>query len=161
VPGLRVAWLVAPAAIGSKVELAKQAADLCSGVFDQRIVHLALERGVVAAIAPALRTHYQDKRTVMEQALRDRLPGRVRWSQPRGGFFLWAEFEQGVDDRELFDRSVEQRVSFVQGSAFYVNGGGHRFARLSFSAPSHDRIRAGVARLRVALDATVAVRPGV
>jgi 2-aminoadipate transaminase len=157
VPGLRVAWLIAPAAIASRVELAKQAADLCSGVFDQRIVHAALDRGVVSALAPALRRHYQEKRTVMEQALRDVLPGRVLWSQPRGGFFLWAEFEQGVDDRELFDRAVDQRVSFVAGSAFYVNGEGHRFARLSFSAPSPERIREGIARLRVAVDATTAV----
>ena len=57
VPGLRVAWLVAPREIALKVELAKQAADICSGVFDQRIVHGAMDRGVVDRIAPALRAH--------------------------------------------------------------------------------------------------------
>jgi 2-aminoadipate transaminase len=154
VPGFRVAWMVAPAEIAHRVELAKQAADLCSGVFDQRIVHAALERGVVKAIAPTLRKHYQDKRSVMEAALRELLPGQVRWTQPRGGFFLWAEFTEGVDDRTLFERAVEQRVSFVAGSAFYVNGEGHRFARLSFSAPTPERIREGIARLRAAVDAT-------
>jgi 2-aminoadipate transaminase len=153
VPGLRVAWLVAPPAIADKVELAKQGADLCTGVLDQRIVHAALDRGVVKAIAPTLRQHYQEKRSVMERALHEVLPGRVHWTQPRGGFFLWAEFEQGVDDRELFARAVEQRVSFVAGSAFYVNGEGHRFARLSFSAPTPARIGEGIARLRTAVDA--------
>ncbi|MEO8682922.1 MAG: PLP-dependent aminotransferase family protein, partial [Vicinamibacterales bacterium] len=47
VPGFRVAWLVAPLPIAQKVELCKQAADLCSGVFDQRVVHATLDRGVV------------------------------------------------------------------------------------------------------------------
>jgi 2-aminoadipate transaminase len=156
VPGFRVAWLVAAPAVAHKVELAKQAVDLCSGIFDQRMVHAALERGVVKTIAPALRKHYQDKRTVMEKALRDTLEDRLRWSQPRGGFFLWAEFPQGIDDHELFARAVEQRVSFVSGSAFYVNGEGHRFARLSFSFPTVERIREGVGRLRAAVDAATA-----
>jgi 2-aminoadipate transaminase len=122
-------------------------------VLDQRLVHAALDRGVVSAIAPRLREHYQDKRSVMEDALRTTLGERVRWTQPRGGFFLWAEFDDGVDDRQLFDRAVDQRVSFVIGSAFFVNGEGHRFARLSFSAPSHARIREGIVRLGAALDA--------
>ena len=151
-----MAWIVAPAAITAKVELAKQATDLCTGVFDQRVVHAALEQGVVAALAPRLRRHYQDKRDVMESALRDALPGRVTWSQPRGGFFLWAEFPEAVDDRALFDRAIEMRVSFVIGSAFYVDGQGHRFARLSFSAPTPERIREGVRRLQAAVDAVEA-----
>jgi len=54
VPGLRLAWMVAPRAIAEKVELAKQAADICSSVFDQRIVHAAMDRGVVDRIAPRL-----------------------------------------------------------------------------------------------------------
>jgi 2-aminoadipate transaminase len=58
-----------------------------------------------------------------------------------------------VDDRQLFDRAIDQHVSFVIGSAFFVNGNGHRFARLSFSAPSHARIRDGIVRLGAALDA--------
>jgi 2-aminoadipate transaminase len=162
VPGFRVAWLVAPPLIAGKVELAKQAADLCSGVFDQRVVHAALERGIVAALAPRLRSHYQEKRTVMEQALRATVGDRVHWSQPRGGFFLWVEFPEHVDDRELFDRAVDRRVSFVIGSAFYVNpltGSdqvvSHRHARLAFSAPTDDRIREGIRRLAGALDAVV------
>lgn len=161
VPGFRVAWLAAPATIAQRVELAKQAADLCSGVFDQRVAHAALERGVVDKLAPRLRQHYQEKRTVMEEALRDRLGGQVRWVQPRGGFFLWVEFPEGVDDQELFDRAVDRRVSFVIGSAFYVQaatGSGpadrHRYARLSFSAPSHDRIREGIKRLSQAIRPT-------
>jgi 2-aminoadipate transaminase len=152
VPGLRVAWLVAPAAIAGRVELAKQATDLCSGVFDQRIVHAALDRGVVDELAPALRAHYQEKRTVMEGALATELGGRLRWSQPRGGFFLWADLGDGVDDQRLFEEALHERVSFVVGSAFFVDGGGHRFARLSYSAPTPEGIRDGVSRLRRAFE---------
>src|SRR5687767_3022539 len=92
VPGFRVAWMVSPPAIAQRVELAKQAIDLHSGIFDQRIVHAALAQGVVQRLAPTLRTHYMEKRAVMEEALRARLARRLRWTQPRGGFFLWVEF---------------------------------------------------------------------
>ena len=151
VPGLRVAWLVAPREIAQKVELAKQAADICSSVFDQRIVHGAMDRGVVDRIAPALRAHYQAKRTVMEQALQATLAGRVTWTSPRGGFFLWIELPEGIDDRALFDRALKEKVSFVLGSAFFVDGQGHRFARLAFSGISHEQITEGINRLAAAI----------
>ena len=93
----------------------------------------------------------------METALRETMEGRVAWLPPRGGFFLWAEFEEGIDDRALFAQAVAERVSFVIGSAFFVDGGGHRFARLSFSNPSPDRIREGVTRLKRALDNSMAM----
>lgn len=151
VPGLRVAWMVAPREIAEKVELAKQAADICSSVLDQRIVHGAMDRGVVDRMAPSLRAHYQAKRTVMEQALQTSLAGRVKWTSPRGGFFLWIELPPGVDDRELFERALKHKVSFVLGSAFFVDGQGHQFARLAFSGVSHEQITEGIGRLAAAI----------
>jgi 2-aminoadipate transaminase len=153
VPGLRVAWMVAPPAIAQKVELCKQAADISSGVFDQRIVHGALAGGVIDRIAPGLRAHYQAKRTVMERALESHLHGQVKWTSPRGGFFLWIELPPGVDDRALFDRAIKEKVSFVLGSAFFVNGAGHEFARLAFSGISHEQIEQGIGRLAAAIAA--------
>lgn len=150
VPGLRVAWMVAPAAIAQKVELCKQAADISSGVFDQRIVHGALAGGVIDRIAPGLRAHYQAKRTVMENALAAHLAGRVTWTPPRGGFFLWIQM-RGMDDRKVLERALEEKVSFVPGSAFFVDGHGHEFARLAFSGIGHEQIEEGISRLAAAI----------
>jgi 2-aminoadipate transaminase len=150
VPGLRVAWMVAPTPIAQRVELCKQAADISSGVFDQRIVHGALAGGVIDRIAPGLRAHYQAKRTVMENALNLHLAGRVQWTSPRGGFFLWIEMP-GADDRQVFERALEEKVSFVPGSAFFVNDEGHEFARLAFSGISHGLIEQGISRLASAV----------
>jgi len=152
VPGLRVAWLVAPRVIAEKVELAKQAADICSSVFDQRIVHGAMDRGVVDRIAPSLRAHYQAKRGVMEQSLQSSLAGRVTWTSPRGGFFLWIQLPEGVDDRALFERALKEKVSFVLGSSFFVDGHGHQFARLAFSGINHEQIKTGIERLAAAVE---------
>src|SRR6185436_14138652 len=61
-PGYRVAWIDAPAPIAAKLEIAKQAADLCSGGFDQRVIYEAARRGILDRQLPLLRAHYQERR---------------------------------------------------------------------------------------------------
>jgi 2-aminoadipate transaminase len=151
-PGFRVGWMAAPAPLVERFETAKQSVDLTSGILDQRIVHEAVRRGVVDRMAPALRQLYRGKRDVMERALRERLGGRLTWPEPKGGFFLWATLPEGVDDQTLLDRALAQRLVFVIGSAFYVDGSGHDRIRLSFSAPSAGQIQEGVVRLAAVMD---------
>jgi 2-aminoadipate transaminase len=146
-PGFRVAWIVAPAALIERFDTAKQSVDLTSGILDQRIIHEAVRRGVPERIAPALRDLYRRKRDVMEQALRAELGDRLTWPAPKGGFFLWATLPEGQDDLSLLERALEQRLVFVIGSAFYVDGSGHDKIRLSFSAPSPERLVEGARRL--------------
>ena len=146
-PGFRVAWVAAPAAITAKLEVAKQAADLCTGGLDQRIVYEVWKRGVLAARLPTLRSRYQEKRTVMTQALRRELGNLVSWPEPKGGFFLWAAFPERVNTDALLTRALARAVVYVAGSAFYVDGRSSNLARLAFSAPSAARIEEGVRRL--------------
>ena len=51
--------------------MAKQAEDLLTGSLDQRIVYEACRRGILQRQLPLLRRHYQHKRDVMVDALRD------------------------------------------------------------------------------------------
>jgi 2-aminoadipate transaminase len=150
-PGFRVAWIAAPAAIAAKLEVAKQAADLCTGGLDQRIVYEVWKRGVLEARLPALRTYYQEKREVMEQALRRELGDLVTWPAPKGGFFLWAAFPERLNTDALLARAIARSVVYVAGSAFYVDGRTGNLARLAFSAPSAERIDEGIRRLAAAV----------
>jgi 2-aminoadipate transaminase len=157
-PGYRVAWIVAPAALATKCEMAKQAEDLLTGSLDQRLIYEACRRGVLEKQLPILRAHYQHKRDVMEQALTRELGTTVSWPKPRGGFFLWLTLPPGVDADRMIPRAIEQGVIYVAGEAFYVNGEGHDTLRLSFSAPTPDRIEAGVKRLALTLRDELAAR---
>jgi 2-aminoadipate transaminase len=150
-PGFRVGWMVAPPALIERFDTAKQSTDLTSGILDQRIILEAVRRGVPERIAPQLRDLYRRKREVMEQALRAELGDRLTWPAPKGGFFLWATLPEGQDDLSLLERALAQRLVFVTGSAFYVDGGGHNKIRLSFSAPPPERIVEGVRRLAAVL----------
>ncbi|HET6316148.1 MAG TPA: PLP-dependent aminotransferase family protein, partial [Chloroflexota bacterium] len=145
-PGFRVAWVVAPPQIVAKLEIAKQATDICAGALDQRVVHQAAVRGILHAQGERLRMHYQRKRTVMEEALTRELGGTISWAIPRGGFFLWATLGQGLEAEALLTYAIDARVTFVAGTAFYVDGGGASTLRLSFSQPTPERLAEGVAR---------------
>jgi 2-aminoadipate transaminase len=150
-PGFRVAWIDAPAPIAVKMEMAKQAADLCTGAFDQRVVHECGRRGILERQVPLLRRHYGDKRDVMVNAFRNESDTALTWADPRGGFFLWATLPHELDADRLLDRAVKHGVVYVAGSAFFVNDRGGSQIRLSFSAPGHDQIREGVRRLAEAI----------
>jgi 2-aminoadipate transaminase len=156
-PGYRVAWIDAPAPLLAKLEVAKQAEDLCTGGFDQRMIFEACRRGVLARQLPLLRAHYQQKRDVMVEALRASFGTAVSWPDPRGGFFLWATLPAEVNADAMIPRAVQHGVIYVAGEAFYVNEPedgprGEHIVRLSFSAPSPDRIREGVRRLAAAVE---------
>jgi DNA-binding transcriptional MocR family regulator len=87
----------------------------------------------------------------MVEALHSAFGGELSWPPPRGGFFLWAALPPGVDGDRLIPRAIEHGVIYVAGEAFFVNGAGQNLIRLSFSSPSPDRIREGVARLAAAV----------
>jgi 2-aminoadipate transaminase len=150
-PGYRVAWVDAPAPIAAKLEMAKQAADLCTGELDQRIVDQACRRGLLDRQAPLLRAHYQHKRDVMVAGLRQEFAGDVAWPDPKGGFFLWVTLPEAIDADRMVPRAIARGVVYVSGDAFFVNGSGNRFIRLSFSAPTPERIQEGVRRLAAAI----------
>ena len=48
---------------------------------------------------------------------------------------------------------MREKVSFVLGQRVLRDGGGHEFARLSFSGISHEQIEQGIARLATAIKA--------
>jgi 2-aminoadipate transaminase len=157
-PGYRVAWMAAAPPLAAKFEMAKQAEDLLTGSLDQRVVHEACKRGVLDRQLPILRRHYAGKRDVMERALRREIGDRATWPKPRGGFFLWLTLPPEIDADRMMARAIEAGVIYVIGEAFYVNGEGKNTLRLSFSAPSHERIETGVTRLATALRDELAAR---
>ncbi len=157
-PAFRTAWVTAPAPYIAKLDVAKQAGDLCSSSLDQRIAFEAIHTGVLARRIPELRRYYQHKRTAMEQALRRELGGVLTWPMPRGGFFLWAALPPHLDSQAVLTRALEHGVIFVVGSAFFVDGSGRQFMRLAFSLPTPAQIDEGVTRLSAAIKA-LAVEP--
>jgi DNA-binding transcriptional MocR family regulator len=159
-PTFRTAWVVAPAPIVARLDVAKQSADLCSSTLDQRIVHEAILRGVLDVQLPLLRETYARKREVMSRALERHAGELARWVPPRGGFFLWVTVPEGLDTRQMLAAAVEAQVIYVAGAPFFVDGSGANALRLAFSAATTERIEEGIARLAgVIRTAAASARP--
>jgi 2-aminoadipate transaminase len=146
-PGLRAAWTVASPALVARLELAKEAADLCSSSLDQAIAGAALAEGLVDARLPEIRAFYAERCRAMLDALEREAAGRFSWTRPTGGLFVWVILPEGVDARAALDRAVEAGVAYVPGSPFFVDGSGANTLRLAFSKEDPDTIANGVRTL--------------
>jgi 2-aminoadipate transaminase len=151
-PGLRLGFLVAPPDIAPKLLQAKQAADLHSPSFNQRLVAEVLRDGFLDRHVPTIRALYKSQRDAMLAALAHEMRDLdVTWNVPDGGMFLWARLPEGVDSVELLPKAVERGVAFVPGAAFYADAADPRAVRLSFVTASPAQIETGMAALAEAL----------
>jgi 2-aminoadipate transaminase len=150
-PGLRMGFIVAPKAIYPKLLQAKQAADLHSPGFNQRMITEVMQGGFLDRHIPTIRALYKTQRDAMLAALAKDMPSDVTWNAPDGGMFLWARLPEGMNAQELLPLAVDKGVAFVPGAAFYNDHGDPRTMRLSFVTPNEDEIRKGVAALAAAI----------
>ncbi|MFL6665276.1 MAG: PLP-dependent aminotransferase family protein [Rhizobacter sp.] len=154
-PGLRLGYVVAPPPLFPKLLQAKQAADLHTPTFNQRMVHEVIRDGFLDGHVPTIRDRYRSHRDAMRAALERHMPPGCHWNVPVGGMFFWVELPDGVDALALLPRAVELGMAFVPGSAFYADHPKPNTLRLSFVTVPPDRIERGIALLAQALKETV------
>jgi 2-aminoadipate transaminase len=150
-PGLRLGYVIAPAFLFPKLLQAKQAADLHSPGFNQRVVHEVIRHGFLRDHVPTVRARYKSQRDAMRAALERFMPPGCRWNVPAGGMFFWLELPEGVDALALLPKAVERGVAFVPGAAFYADHPKPNTLRLSFVTAPPEQIARGIELLAQAL----------
>jgi 2-aminoadipate transaminase len=146
-PGVRLGWAVAPAPVLAKMNIGKQASDLCSSSISQYFVDAYFESGPWESYVDSLVEIYRRRRDVMLDALAEQFPREAEWTHPRGGLFIWATLPDYIDTTDLLARALQEQVAFVPGRAAYVDGRGGSSMRLNFSGVDEDDIREGVRRI--------------
>ncbi len=146
-PGLRLGYVVAPPALFPKLLQAKQAADLHTPGFNQRVVHEVVKDGFLRQHVPAIRARYKAQRDAMRSALEQHLPAGCRWTVPAGGMFFWVELPPALDAAALLPKAVDAGVAYVPGAAFFAGDARANTLRLSFVTVAPARIEQGVTAL--------------
>jgi 2-aminoadipate transaminase len=146
-PGLRCGWIVAEAELLAKLEIAKQAADLCSGMLDQSIVDEFTAAGELPAQIENVRGFYREKRNTMLESLEERFGGRATWTPADGGLFTFVTLNDDIDTAALVPDAIANGVAYVPGAPFFVDGSGANTMRLTFAKENDERIREGIKRL--------------
>ncbi|HEY6132583.1 MAG TPA: PLP-dependent aminotransferase family protein [Rubrivivax sp.] len=150
-PGLRLGYVVAPPTLYPKLLQAKQASDLHTSIFNQRVVYEVVRDGLLERHVPTIRARYKAQRDAMEAALERHLSGLAQWQRPVGGMFFWLELPAGLDAMALLPQAVEAGMAFVPGEPFFADAPRRNTLRLSFVTVAADRIEAGVAALAAVL----------
>jgi 2-aminoadipate transaminase len=146
-PGLRCGFIVAPPEIGSRLEVGKQAADLCSGMLDQSIVDEFCASGALRPQIEKVRDFYRGKRATLLSALAEHFTGRATWTDAAGGLFTFVTLGAEVDAAAYVERAVANGVAYIPGAPFFVDGSGKNTMRLTFAKETDERMRVGVGKL--------------
>jgi 2-aminoadipate transaminase len=152
-PGLRLGWACGPGALIAQLAVAKQNADQCSAALGQRMLEEYGRAGHFATQLPRSRAFYQRRWRLLEQALEAQLPDGCAFTRPTGGFFTWLELPGAPDPAAIRSAAAAERVAFVPGRPFSIDGRSTSAMRLSFSRTPDELIPEGVARLVRAIEA--------
>ncbi len=152
-PSLRLGWIVAPPWLMRKLVIAKQAADLHTNGFAQRVLHRYLADNDIDRHLYAIITVYEQQMRAMQRAIAAHFPAGVRTTTPQGGMFLWATLPPQLSALRLFDAAIGHQVAFVPGHPFYVGRHDSNTLRLNFTNADEATIAQGIARLGEVMDA--------
>ena len=145
-PGMRIGWIFAPAAILGQFNIVKQAADLHSNFFCQKILHRYLITHDLGEHIKKIVGVYSRNCRLMCDLLDDRLP-QLEHTTPEGGMFLMATLPPGLLSRTVFEEGIKRGVAVLPGMPFYIDGGGTDTIRMNFSTASEEQVHEGMDRL--------------
>jgi 2-aminoadipate transaminase len=154
-PGLRVGWMVAPAALLGKAVMCKQFSDAHTSTFAQATAAAYLQSGRLPAELAKVRAVYAARARCMCDALEREVGDAISFVRPAGGLFVWATLTGAngaiSDGSALAKRAIDNNVAFVPGTPFFAQDPDPRTLRLSFATADEDKIEAGIAKLAQAI----------
>lgn len=146
-PGFRLAWIITSEDIMRKIALCKQALDLCTAPFTQYIAYEFMKRGSLDLHIMKICEMYKPKRDIMMNSMKNYFPEGYVCNKPKGGLFAWVTLPEGIDTEVMFLDALKEKVAYVHGKAFCVDGSGGSSMRLNFSYSTNEQLEIGMKRL--------------
>lgn len=152
-PGMRLGYLIGAPELLEKIEILKQVNDVHTPVLTQMMCAEFMKKYDIDKYIEKNRELYGKKCAVMLDAMEKYFPaGKVKWTVPDGGIFLWCECEGIEDITPVMDKALEKKVAIVPGSNFAIdqNAPSNMF-RLNYSSATPEKLEEGIRRLGEAL----------
>lgn len=144
-PGIRVGYLVGPAALIAKIAKLATNTYISPNMVAQAIVYEFCISGAIEDSIATVKTALAERVASLDTALKAHLP-EATYQLPEGGYFMWVELPEGTDVAALFDAANARGVQFVKGTDFLLEGGENTL-RIAYSGVTNDKIDEGVQRL--------------
>ena len=152
-PGMRLGYVIGAPEIISKIEILKQVNDVHTPVLTQMMCVEFMKHYNIDDYIEKNRELYGKKCKVMVDSMEKYFPkGKVKYTIPDGGIFLWCECPEIEDITPVVDKALEKKVAIVPGSNFAIdNKAPSNMFRLNYSSASPEKIEEGIKRLGEAL----------
>jgi 2-aminoadipate transaminase len=146
-PGVRLGWAAGPQQVISRLVIAKQNSDQCSGALGQRMFEEYGRAGHLDRQIVASRALYARRAELITRALAAHMPDGTTWTTPHGGFYVWLTAPDGVDTVALATAARDRKVAYVPGRPFYPGDAGTTQIRLAYSRVADHLIDEGIRRI--------------
>lgn len=152
-PAMRLGWVCADKEIIDKIITMKQASDLHTNYFSQRILYQYLMDCDIDRHINKIREEYKVRRDYMIEMIKEYIPSDINYTEPDGGMFLWMELPSDIDVMKLFGIANKKNVAFVPGAPFYISNeeNPNSTLRLNYTNSELDDIRNGICSLGEAI----------
>lgn len=146
-PAMRLGWICSSLETMERLIVAKQATDLHTNFFSQRVLYAYLCANSIDDHIETIRILYKQQRNCMIEAIRQYFPAYIQYTEPEGGMFLWATLPDGIPALKLLDSALARNVAFVPGDPFYVNAANVSTFRLNYTNSDETDIITGIQRI--------------
>ena len=154
-PGMRLGYIIAAGAVCEKIEILKQVNDVHTPVLTQLMCAEFMKRYNIDEYIERNRRLYGEKCRVMLETMESCFPkGKVEWTVPQGGIFLWCKCLTIEDITPVVNGCLEEKVAIVPGSNFAVDmsAPSNQF-RMNYSSATPEKIKTAVERVGRVLSA--------
>ena len=146
-PGVRLGWTAAPAPVLAKMNIGKQASDLCSSSISQYFVGAYFDSGAWQDYVRSLIEIYRRRRDVMLDSLAEHFPREAEWTHPTGRAVHLGDAPRLHRHDRPAGAGATGPGRVRPGRAAYVDGRGGSSMRLNFSGADEEQIREGIRRI--------------
>ena len=144
--GMRVGFVIAPAALVSKMTVAKQTEDVHTNLLFQMLCHRFLTECDFDAHIAGICELYRKKCSIMLDAMERCFPASVSYTKPDGGLFVWCTLPDGIELLPFVREAMKAGVAIVPGTAFATDSTRyteHSF-RVTYATPTDEQLVRGV-----------------
>lgn len=143
-PGLRLGYLVAPAALHERLAGLRLAADLGSPLLTQRALASFLRNGGLRRHLRRALPVYRERRDALLDALATYMPAAATWTQPEGGFCTWLTLPRHHALQHVYRQALARGWAFAPGEVFLAAPDAGYHLRICFGSASPDVLRRGI-----------------
>lgn len=150
-PGVRLGWVVAPAALTPRIAALRESIDLESSALMQRTVYDFLQRGLLEPHLAQLNAANSVRCHALLSALDYYLGDIATWTKPEGGLFVWVTLPESINTTEMVKDAIDNKVVYIPGNAFAVGDTHHNTMRLNFSNLAPTQFEEAISRLNAVI----------